>query len=321
MFDTSLLPAADTSLRCAVHAEVIGLHPGGSAFFVDEIIVVDVVRPWPKPVWAADGFTAVPELVMAAAEAGRRVRVLAAVGDEASNDGASNFAAIVVHRRVSGTGLLERIEHRCAPALVADLLSVLLLDGLDASPQTVVDVPAPRAELLICAQGSHDVCCGSRGTAMAAEISAARPDVSVRRVSHTGGHRFAPTGISLPDGRMWGMFELDEMAAILDRSGSPAAVAGRCRGWTGANGPGQVAEAAVFALVDDWAFDSLDRSVIVDVDGDGWRCTVSAGERHWTVGIALGRRVPSITCGELGGGKLKPGTEYVVTSSPELVGS
>ena len=321
MFDPSLLPAADASLRCAAHAEEIGLPPVGSALFVDEIIVVDVSRPWPKPVWAADGFTAVPEWVMAAGEAGRRVRVLAAVADENSNDGESAMAATVVHRRVAGSGLLERIEHRCAAGLVADLLSVLLLDGLDASPQTVVDGPAPRAELLICAQGSHDVCCGSRGTAMAVEISAARPEVSVRRVSHTGGHRFAPTGISLPDGRMWGMFELDEMVAILDRSGSPAAVADRCRGWIGANGPGQVAEAAVLALVDDWAFDSLDRSVDVDVDGDGWRCTVHAGDRQWTVGVALGRLIPGIKCGELGGGKIKPGIEYVVTSPPEVVGS
>ena len=89
----------------------------------------------------------------------------------------------------------------------------------------------------------------------------------------------------------------------------------------GANGPGQVAEAAVLALVDDWAFDSLDRSVDVDVDGAGWRCTVHAGDRQWTVGVALGRLIPAIKCGELGGGKIKPGIEYVVTSPPEVVGS
>jgi hypothetical protein len=318
MFDTSFLPAADDSVRCAVHAEEIELRPGGSALFVDEIIVVDVPRPWPKPVWAAEGFTAVPEWVMAAGVAGRRVRVLAAVGDEAAD-----VAKVVVHRRVVGSGLLERIEHRCTPGLVRDLLSLLLLEGLDSSPQTVVDVPAPVAELLICAQGSHDVCCGSRGTAMAGEIEAVRPGVSVRQVSHTGGHRFAPTGITLPDGRMWGQFDLDEMVGILDRSGSPASVAERCRGWIGADGPGQVAEAAVSALVDDWAFDELDRRVEVEVeaDGDGWRCAVLAGESKWVVGVGLGRSVPTIKCGEPGGGRAKLGTEYVVTTPPHVVGS
>ncbi len=320
MFDTSLLPAADDSPRCAVHAEEIELRPGGSALFVDEIIVVDVPRPWPKPVWAADGFTAVPEWVMAAGEVGRRVRVLAAVGDERAD-----VAKVVVHRRVAGSGQLERVEHRCTPGLVRDLLSLLLLEGLEASPQTVVDVPVPIAELLICTQGSHDVCCGSRGTAMAGEIEAVRPGVSVRQVSHTGGHRFAPTGITLPDGRMWGQFDLDEMVGILDRAGSPASVAERCRGWIGADGPGQVAEAAVLALVDDWVFDELDRTVEVDAevgaDGDGWRCTVGAGELKWTVGVGLGRSVPSIKCGQLGGGKAKPGTEYVVTSPPQVVGA
>lgn len=321
MFDASLLPANDASLRCAVHAEEIELRPVGSALFVDEIIVVDVPRPWPKPVWAADGFTAVPEWVMAAGDAGRRVRVLAAVGDETGD-----VAKVVVHRRIGGSGLLERVEHRCVPNLVGDLLSRLLLDGLDASPQTVVDVPAPPAELLICAQGSHDVCCGARGTAMAAEIEAVRPDVSIRQVSHTGGHRFAPTGITLPDGRMWGLFDLDEIVAILDRSGSPGPVAERCRGWIGADGPGQVAEAAVLALVDDWAFDELDRVVEVEANDDGWWCTVSAstvsaGELTWAVGVGLGRSVPTIKCGELGGGKAKPGIEYVVTSSPHVIGA
>ncbi len=318
MFDDSLLPASDAAPRCAPHAEEIELHPGGSALFVDEIIVVDVPRPWPKPVWAADGFTAVPEWVMAAEATGRRVRVLAAVGEEVAPE-----ATIVVHRRVAGSGLFERIEHRCASCDAGQLLEILLIEGLDASPHTVVDVPAPGAELLICAQGSHDVCCGSRGTTMAAEVESSRRDVSVRQVSHTGGHRFAPTGITLPDGRMWGLFDRDEMLSILDRSGSPAALVDRCRGWVGADGPGQVAEAAVFAAVDDWTFDELDRGVEVHVDddhdGQRWRCTVTAGDSVWTVGVGISRVVPTIKCGQPGGGRAKPGTEYVVTSPPQVV--
>jgi len=317
MFDPSLLPASDASPRCAPHSEDIELHPGGSALHVDEIIVVDVPRPWPKPVWAVDGFSAVPEWVMAAEEAGRRVRVLAAVGEKSGA-----HAAVVVHRRTNGSGLLERTDHRCAPADVGDLLETLLLNGLDSSPGTVADVPAPRAELLICTQGSHDVCCGSRGTTMVSEIEAARPDVSVRQVSHTGGHRFAPTGITLPDGRMWGLFERDEMLDILDRAGTPTAVIDRCRGWVGADGPGQVAEAAVAAMVGDWAFDTIDRRVHVEADTrGGWRCMVTAGESSWTDGVAISRSVPAIKCGQPGGGKAKPSTEYVVTSPPEMVGS
>ena len=240
-YDPSLLPAAGASVRCAAHAASIGLDPGGSALWVDELIVVDVALPWPKPVWAADGFTAVPEQVMAAEERGRRVRVLAAVPLE---DGVTR---VVTHTRVGGA-TMRRVEHHVDPDQVGDVLAALVGSGPTANPETEVDVDVPARELLLCTQGSHDVCCGSRGSALAAEVEASRPDLALRRVSHTGGHRMAPTGLTLPDGRMWGMVDHEELISILDRDRRPSALAHRCRGWTGASaGPAQVAERAVFA--------------------------------------------------------------------------
>ena len=311
--DVSLLPGPHEAPRCAPHAEEIGLDPGGTALWVDEIVVVDLARPWPKPVWAADGFTAVPEWVMDAESAGRRVRVLASVPD------LDQRHRVVVHRRGSDSGAMTRREHHATPAEIPAVLERLLLDGPDASSETLVDVAAPARELLVCAQGSHDVCCGSRGTQFALDIAAARPDVAVEQVSHTGGHRFAPTGVTLPDARMWGLIEVDEMLAVLDRSGRPSAVAPRLRGWTGAEGPGQVAERAVLEVVDDWAFDDLARSVDVEVADGGWRCTVRTEAVTWQVDVEVGRTVPTIKCGTPGGGAAKAGVEYVATAPPRVV--
>ncbi len=312
-FGLHLLPAADESLRCAVHTEQIAVDPCGTALWVDEIVVADLPRPWLKPVWAAEALSAVPEWVAAAGESGRRVRVLAAVPTH------SEEHRVVVYQRVSGEAEMRRTEHRCLPDEVVDLLAVLLLDGLDASPTTVVDTGVPIRELLICAQGSHDVCCGARGTEFAAEIAAARPRVEVRLVSHTGGHRFAPTGVSLPDGRMWGMIEVAEMLAVIDRAGRPSDVAPRCRGWTGTDGPGQVAERAVFELVDDWAFDETPRTVEVEPVADGWRCTVRTHQQRWEVHVGRGRAIPAIRCGEPGGGVAKASLEYVVSEPRRVV--
>ncbi len=312
-FGLHLLPAAHESVRCAVHAEQIAVDPCGTAFWVDEIVVADLPRPWSKPIWAADAVSAVPEWLAVAGENGRRVRVLAAVptsGDE---------HRVVVYERVPGEAEMRRTEHRCLPEEVVPLLGVLLLDGLDASPTTVVDGEAPVRELLICAQGSHDVCCGARGTEFAAEIAAARPRVDVRLVSHTGGHRFAPTGVSLPDGRMWGMIEVEEMLAVIDRTGRPSDVASRCRGWTGTDGPGQVAERAVFAMVDDWTFDETPRTVEVVAVVDEWRCSVRTSLHSWEMHIGRGRVIPEISCGEPGGGVAKPSLEYVVTEPPRVI--
>lgn len=306
-YDSSLLPGEFESQRCAAHAERIELDPGGTALWVDELIVVDVALPWPKPVWAKDGFTAVPELAMAAAEAGRRVRVLAAVP---LNDGMSR---VVTHRLVDGASLV-RAEHHVDGSSVVELLSTFLRDGLDASPSTAVSLE-PRRELLLCTQGSHDLCCGSRGALLHTQLADRVPEMPVRRVSHTGGHRMAPTGMTLPDGRMWGMVDVDEMAAILDRSANPAAIAHRCRGWIGAPpGPAQVAERAVFAERDDWGFDEEPRTVTAVRDGDRHIVTVATAERAWRVEIEAGRAVPTIACGEPGGMPAKAGAEWVVSA-------
>lgn len=306
-YDSTLLPAPDESERCAAHAERIELDPGGSALFVDELIVVDVPLPWPKPVWAKDGFTAVPELVMEVGEAGRRVRVLAAVP---LGDGTGR----VVTHRLEQRSQFARAEHHVAEGDVAALLERLLVDGLDESAATVVS-REPVRELLLCTQGSHDMCCGSLGMSMFTALAATNPDASIRRVSHTGGHRMAPTGVTLPDGRMWGMVDVDEMMAILDRAGSPAALAPRCRGWIGvAVGPEQMAERAVMAQVDDWAFDTNPRSTVVSSGGDHTVVEVTTIDEVWRVEVEEGRAVPTIACGQPGGLPAKPGSEWRVRS-------
>ncbi|MEM7140324.1 MAG: sucrase ferredoxin [Actinomycetota bacterium] len=300
--DTTLLPAADESVRCAAHAESIDLDPGGTALSVDELIVVDVPLPWPKPVWAKDGFAAVPELVMHAGETGRRIRVLAAVP---LDDG---IGRVVTHRLANATEF-ARTEHQVVPQRVGDLLTVLLMDGLDASAETIASTE-PVRELLLCTQGSHDICCGSRGPALEADL-AAGGWTAVRRVSHTGGHRMAPTGVTLPDGRMWGLVTTAEMSGILRHDIAPAAVAARCRGWLGAEpGIAQMGERAAFAAADDWSFDATARTVAV-ADGTA---TVVGDAGTWFVDIEPGRSVPTIACGEPGGQPAKPGAEWRVTA-------
>jgi hypothetical protein len=311
LFDPALLPATDESERCATHATRIDLDPGGSALFVDELIVVDMPLPWPKPVWAKDGFTAVPELVMAAGEQGRRVRVLAAVPQDDAVGG------IVTHGLCANADF-SRTEHEVGPGQIVDLLTVLLVEGLDASPSTVSS-NEPQRELLLCTQGSHDMCCGSRGASLMADLHAVDPTLAIRRVSHTGGHRMAPTGATLPDGRMWGLVTTEEMAGILDHSVTPASVAARCRGWMGAEiGPAQMAERAVMAAVDDWGFDSRGRSVEIVAPESAHtlplktKVSVSVDDDVWMVDVGPARAVPTIACGEPGGLPAKLGAEWQI---------
>lgn len=307
-YDASLLPAHDESPRCAEHASAIELDPAGSALSVDEVLMIDVPLPWPKPVWAADGFTHIPEAVMAAGEVGRRVRALAAVP---LDDGMSR---IVAYERHADLGPMVRHEWRADEAAIPEIADRLLREGFQSADAHRVEPAHPGREVAICAQGSHDVCCGADGTRLVTELLAVRPGLSVRRVSHTGGHRYAPTGLTFPDGRMWGFVSVEEMGRIVDRDGSPATVTDRCRGWMGAEPVGQVAERAVFAAIDDWAVDDVVRDVVVHESGDGWRCTVTVADQTWDVDVERGRAVPTVACRADGGLPAKPGKEFRVVS-------
>jgi hypothetical protein len=77
------------------------------------------------------------------------------------------------------------------------------------------------AVLLVCTNGRRDVCCALRGRPIALALERSRPG-RVWESTHTGGHRFAPTGVVLPVGQTIGRLTEEVAVAVLD-----AADAGR----------------------------------------------------------------------------------------------
>jgi hypothetical protein len=317
--DLSLLPAVDEIIGCADHARRLAVDPGGSAISADVLIAVEVPLPWPKPVFDHPLLRGIDR---AAVDASVPARVLAAV----PLDAAASDTAVLAYRRRGAT--MVRTEVRVDPADIASAVQAVLDDPTaagDTGPDgDGGDADQSRPELWVCTQGSHDSCCGRDGTRLAIDVAAAGIDVVVRRVSHTGGHRFAPTALTLPDGRMWGYVDPTLVDEVINRSGTPGGLAERCRGWTGAStGFAQMAERAVFADVG-WSLDQARREItVLDPPGDASPETATVQVRvtlpdgattTHEVGIAMLREVPTIACREPGGLPAKPGREYGITS-------
>jgi hypothetical protein len=289
----SEVPAVrDPDYRCSPWTRAQGVDPIGSAGSFDQLLLVEWALPWPSDV------SEVEALAAAAAHPGVRVMMVVPHAD-AAEDG---LLRVVHHRRVS-THRLEGVDHRVEVGAVPDLLAALLAaeDHPRDWPSVVGDAPP---EVLVCGHGRRDPCCGRWGTLLHAELAARGSGVRVWRCSHTGGHRFAPTAITLPEGRAWAYADITLLDGVLTRAGDVTALAAHDRGSTALDQWAQVVERALF-VEHGWAW--LHGEVTrarSEVAGDGQSATV---ELLWrldgTTGRAVGevevtRILPVLVCGE-----------------------
>ena len=217
--------------RCSELTRSLEIDPCGTAINASLFLAVDVPLPWPKPVFNHQLLIGVEELL---SNHSFPVRLVASV-PENNND-------LTLTAYMLDEGSLNRQQWAFnAPDLSALLERVLegeTIDGFKEVPQE-----KQKRELWICTQGSHDVCCGSEGTSLAVEANKYLPEVEIRRVSHLGGHRFAPTAITFPEGRMWSHLNMEDLQTIFSVSSIEEKLVKKCRGWCGSKtGAEQVAE-------------------------------------------------------------------------------
>ncbi len=103
--------------------------------------------------------------------------------------------------------------------------------------------------LLVCTNGRRDVCCAVRGRPLATAAAAVAPE-RVWEVSHTGGHRFAPTAVLLPWGQTYARLDPGSVEWVLEASltgHTPSELLGPVhdRGRSALNSPVQAAESFV----------------------------------------------------------------------------
>lgn len=175
----------------------------------------------------------------------------------------------------------------------ADLLrtpwSLLSGDDPDAVTETLDTFDETRVPaLLICTNSKRDVCCAVRGRPIAHALSEQFPG-QVWECSHTGGHRFAPTGIALPSGQTYARLTAESAAAILpaERKGEIPAELNHSaydRGRSVLTPPAQAAESVVRETISEVSLRALRTDL--HADGDGWRGQVTHRDgRTWPIDV------------------------------------
>lgn len=174
-------------------------------------------------------------------------------------------------------------------------LGTLDVAALVRGDQAAVRASLPDVELvaddgpalLVCTNGRRDLCCAVRGRPVAIEAGARRPG-AVWETTHTGGHRYSPTGVLLPTGQTLGRFDADLAVSALE-----AAARGELarelhgpdhdRGLSALDAPVRAAVSAVRAATGETQLAAL-TGTAEQVADDAWLVTVTHTDgRTWAV--------------------------------------
>ena len=249
----------DTS-RCAAFTRASGEDPIGTAPPNSRFLFVEVPLPWPKKVWKAKGTP--PGVVEALKQSKARrldLKARAIAPDyEYSHPG---FTRVLHFRRPEGAFTTFFRDEFLAPCDQAAPLLSALLGGLAADLQPFEQFRADSSgvrDLLVCTHGTEDACCGTFGFPLYRRLRqryAASADGPLRvwRVSHIGGHRFAPTMLDFPHGHCWAHLDAEALDMVVRRQGPVERLRCHYRGLSGWDFFEQVAEREAF-LREGWAW-------------------------------------------------------------------
>ena len=226
--------------------EAQGVDPVGTAPRWDALLVVEIPGPWPRDISEAPPFSGLcqaPSATIKGAD-GRVWRPQGVVPVGPGTTVISYERSVAEERRAGPFRRREWLLPEDRSDSLADLCRVLIEaeeDAVAGFESMRNDPPEATVDLLLCTHGTRDVCCGGSGTALYGQLSGiGQPDSSDRapatsgarvwRSSHAGGHRFAPTAISLPEGVSWSHLDSTSATAVLRRADSYDALAGHVRG-------------------------------------------------------------------------------------------
>ncbi len=168
--------------------------------------------------------------------------------------------------------------------LVGETLRRGDIDTVTAAMPELRISPAPV--LLICANSRRDVCCSVRGRPVACESSLDRQG-KIWECSHIGGHRFAPTGVLLPYGQVYGRLTSTSAVSAVDaarRGEVPTELMGLTydRGRSHLEAPAQAAESMVREDIREPRLLALSTTASPRPGSENaWNCRVSHVDGRW----------------------------------------
>ena len=269
---------------CNVLALQKGLDPAGSASPFQDLVLIETRLPWKNSIYSEPG--ALPAEMIALMEAwlrdyqaglGYPHRPLMIAPD--AEYSVPGFRRVMYYSRPSSLmAQYDKVEY-----LVPEEALGGLLWSLFKSRESLLRYEQYRQrehehirDLLVCTHGTIDSACAKFGYPLYSLLRNhyAHDRLRAWRVSHFGGHVFAPTLMEMPTGHFWAYVEADQAQQIVERSGDAAALRGHYRGCAAfEHGFMQAAEGEVWQRMG-WRWFEYRKSGVVLAQGE-------ADEAQW----------------------------------------
>jgi hypothetical protein len=279
------LPCSTTSI--AADEMLIGSAPAAIGW-----VCLEQNGPWGAKAWTSSHLDPAVGAAVESLAVDHQVRpcLIRRPGRHADLGGPSSRSVLVAHSAPGGSWLLAGTVRAPDDLLALDWAAVASGDA-DAVAASVPGLVPAAPQLLVCTNGARDTCCARLGRPVAASAARQLPG-RVWEVTHTSGHRFAPTTVLLPSGSLHGRV-LDAGALLLAESAGNLVLAGY-RGRSVWPPAGQVAEEHVRRSYGITGLDDL------HVSGSGLEWSVSHRDgRRWQVCVtAYDEGERSESCGK-----------------------
>ena len=227
---------------CSLFSSENGETPFATATNCTQWLFIELKEPWEKDIEKSKHFPKeVSSVLKRVRGRGNQVRLQCILPDsEYSVDG---YTRVIYFSLDEGASIFQKKEYLLKPVRVASLVEALLVEpkGLkrfDAEQQA----ESTNRDIFVCTHGKYDVCCGRFGylayqTLRTNYGSSKENNLRVWRVSHLGGHRFAPNILDMPEGNNWARMSQKDLGTIIIRDEPVSEIRHCYRGWVALASP------------------------------------------------------------------------------------
>jgi len=230
----------ETKMYCHQLAIERGLDPIGYAGDFEDAIIIEMPLPWKRNMMQAENF--LPDEMKSLLELwlqqyydghGYPHRPLIVAPDELYHK--AGYRRVMFYTR--SDGLIT--QYNKTEYLVPESKLGQLAWSLYETPRLLPEFEQYRVteadnirDLLICTHGAVDAACGKFGYPLFKTLRDDYTSDTLRiwRVSHFGGHVFAPTVMDMPLGHYWAYIDTEQVEPLVNYSGHPTAMRGHFRG-------------------------------------------------------------------------------------------